>query len=86
MNTWLKSKAFWINILAIIAVVIQYLLTNGIAKQWATYEGIALALITAITTQIQGNAAAKLKTQLVELNKKIEGYIAQIALYNKQGK
>lgn len=57
-----KSKAFWLNVFAIILLVLQYSISN-FSKDWVVYEGLAVVVLNAIAGMIQSNTVTKLKKE-----------------------
>lgn len=78
MPTWIKSKFFWLNLLAIIALIIEYFIDNNLFTNYIAWEGLALVVINAISGMISSseNKAVKseniaLKAQVAALNGKV---------------
>jgi len=66
MNINWKSKALWLNVIAIVVMILQYLLnlpTNP--ATWVAWEGLGVVVLNAISGMIQSgnfnNAKAQLK-------------------------
>jgi len=57
-----KSKAFWLNVFAIILLVLQYSISN-FSKDWVVYEGLAVVVLNAIAGMIQSSTVTKLKKE-----------------------
>jgi hypothetical protein len=60
----LKSKVFWVNIVAIIIVAIQYLINNNILPDYVVWEGLALAIFDAIAAALSSQKLDTLKKSL----------------------
>ena len=67
---WWKSKWFWLDILALILVIIQYLQANPDWKNAAFGEGLALIIVTTIIGFIQNGQNTTLKKKIESLSKK----------------
>jgi hypothetical protein len=62
MLQWLKSKFFWLNVIAIALLVLQYAANNSmVPASWVKYESLAVVVLNAIAGMIQANAIRKLK-------------------------
>ena len=62
MNINWSSKALWLNVIAIVVMVLQYLLnlpTNP--ASWVVWEGLAVIVLNAITNMIQSGNLYALK-------------------------
>ena len=57
-----KSGALWLNVIAIILLVLQYTMTN-FNQSWVVYEGLAVVVLNAIAGMIQSNTVTKLKKE-----------------------
>jgi uncharacterized membrane protein len=57
-----KSKALWLNVIAIILLVLQYSISN-FSKGWVVYEGLAVVVLNAIAGMIQSSTVTKLKKE-----------------------
>ena len=57
-----KSKAIWLNLIAIILLVLQYSISN-FSKGWVVYEGLAVIVLNAIAGMIQNSTVTKLKKE-----------------------
>jgi hypothetical protein len=64
----LKSKFFWLNLIAILVLVIQYFITNEMFPAWAAYLSLAVVVLNAVAGMLQGNQVAKLKIKLDRKN------------------
>lgn len=58
---WLKSKWFWLDVLAIIVIIIQYLQANPNWKTAGFIEGLLLVVVTTIIGFIQSGQNASLR-------------------------
>ena len=67
----LKSKFFWLNLIAILALIIQQLINNNLLPQYGVYEGIAIAVLNAIAGMIQGNNLMQTKKTLTAYRNKM---------------
>ena len=65
----LKSKFFWLNLIAIAVLIIQQLINNNLLPQYGVYEGIAIAVLNAVAGMIQGQQVTMMKAKLAKLNK-----------------
>jgi uncharacterized membrane protein YjfL (UPF0719 family) len=61
---WLKSKFFWLNLIAIIIMIIQYLIDNNSLPDYAKWEVLGIVILNAIAGMIQSAEVAKLKAKL----------------------
>ncbi len=61
--SWLKSKFFWLNVIAILLAIIQYFTDNKMFTSWAPWEGLAVVILNMIAGMIQGNTVKKLKKE-----------------------
>ncbi len=59
-----KSKFFWLNVIALLILVIQYFINNNAFPEYVGWEGLALVVLNAIAGMIQSQQVAKLKAQL----------------------
>jgi hypothetical protein len=57
-----KSGALWLNVIAIILIVLQYTIAN-FNPAWVVYEGLAVVVLNAIAGMIQSNTVTKLKKE-----------------------
>jgi len=57
-----KSGALWLNVIAIILLVLQYTMTN-FNQAWVVYEGLAVVVLNAIAGMIQSNKVTMLKKE-----------------------
>ena len=66
----LKSKTLWLNVIAIILMVIQYLENwPKNPSDWLMWEGLAVVVLNAIAGMIQSqtNAALKLENKTLKI-------------------
>jgi len=60
----LKSKALWLNVIAIIIMVIQYLENwPKNPADWVIWEGLAVVVLNAIAGMVQSQTNATLKLE-----------------------
>ena len=60
----LKSKSFWINVVVIVVMIIQYVESwPNNPENWFFAEGLALAVANYILTLLQTATVAKLKLE-----------------------
>jgi flagellar motor component MotA len=62
--SWLKSRFFWLNLIAIIILIVQYLIDNNSLPDYAKWEALFIVVLNAIAGMIQSNEVAKLKAKL----------------------
>jgi hypothetical protein len=65
VNMWYQQKALWLNVIAVIVLILQYLLnlpTNP--ATWVVWEGLAVIVLNAIAGMIQGQQVYTLKAKL----------------------
>ncbi len=66
---WMKSKFFWLNVIVIIILVLQYTINNQLAPaSWVPYETMFVVVLNAIAGMIISQQVTALKRQL---NKKL---------------
>jgi hypothetical protein len=68
---WLKSKFFWLNIVGIAIVTVEYLVNNNTLPQYAAIEGLIWAVLNAILAAIQSKTVTGLKVKLSDANFRI---------------
>lgn len=59
-----KSKWFWLNLIAIIMLIIQFVIDNQMIAKYAQWEALAIVVLNAISGMIQANQVVKLKARL----------------------
>ena len=59
-----SSKFFWLNLIAIVILVIQYFINNQILVSYVAYEGLAIVVLNAIAGILQTQQVKNLKKQL----------------------
>ncbi|MDD5510617.1 MAG: hypothetical protein PHI12_07405 [Dehalococcoidales bacterium] len=64
---FLKTKWFWLNLIAIIILVIQYFVSNEMFPQYVAWEGLVLVVLNAIAGMIQSGQNTALKKQNAKL-------------------
>ena len=57
----LKSRFFWLNLIAIVLLVIQYFIQNEMFPQWVAWEGLVIVVLNAIAGMIQNQQVVTLK-------------------------
>ena len=65
----LRSKFFWLNLIAVLVLIIQQIIDNNLLPQYGVYEAIAISVLNAIAGMIQGQQVAGLKATLKKLKK-----------------
>ena len=61
----MKSKFFYLNLIAILLLVIQYSINNNLAPaKFVPYETLAVIVLNAIAGMIQSQQVAKLKVRV----------------------
>ena len=68
---FLKSKFFYLNLIALLVLALQYIIQNNMFRQYLAYEGLAVVLLNALAGMIQGQQVTKLKTSLEVAQSKI---------------
>ena len=71
MPAWMKSKFFWLNVIAIIILIVQYFIQNQTFPQWVAFEGLAIVVLNAIAGMIQGQQIATMKAKAAKLGIKL---------------
>ena len=61
MIEFLKSKALWVNVVAVIIVAIEYIINNNVLPIYVVWEGLALAIFNAIAAALATEKLTKLK-------------------------
>ena len=61
MPNWMKSKFFWLNLIAVLALVVQQVIDKNLLPQWGTLEGIVLVVLNAVAGILQGQQVYQLK-------------------------
>ena len=59
----LKSKAFWLNIIAITLAVIGYFADKGMFPNWAPWFGLLVVVLNMVSGMIQSNTVTKLRKE-----------------------
>lgn len=59
-----KSKFLWLNLIALVVLVITYLIDNDLFPQFTTWFGLALVVLNAIAGMLQTQTISKLKSKL----------------------
>ena len=59
-----SSKFFWLNLIAIVILVIQYFINNQILVSYVAYEGLAIVVLNALAGILQTQQVKNLKKQL----------------------
>ncbi|MGA2669805.1 MAG: hypothetical protein ABSF21_00050 [Dehalococcoidia bacterium] len=67
--SFLKAKFFYLNLIALVILAVQYFISNQMFTQYLAWEGLIVVLLNAIAGMIQGNQVAKLKKNLVQGSK-----------------
>ena len=68
---FIKSKFFYLNLIALLVLALQYIIQNNMFRQYLAYEGLAVVLLNALAGMIQGQQVTKLKTSLEVAQSKI---------------
>ena len=71
-----KSGALWLNLIAILLLVLQYTMTN-FNQAWVVYEGLAVVVLNAIAGMIQSQTLIKTKAKLAEAVKRLASFSIQ---------
>jgi hypothetical protein len=66
-----KSKFFYLNLIAVAVLVIQYVITNQLFPAWAGYFSLAVVILNAIAGMIQGQQIANLKAKLKAMKQQV---------------
>lgn len=66
----LKSKFFWLNIIAIVVLIIQYFIDNEMLAEYVKWEALAVVVLNAIAGMIQSQQTTTLKKQIKKLQVK----------------
>jgi len=64
MLDWLKSKFFWLNVIAIVIATIQYFIDNQMFVEWIKWEALIVVILNMIAGMIQATTVSKLKAIL----------------------
>jgi hypothetical protein len=59
-----KSKFFWLNLIALVLLVINYFIENGMFPNFLTWWGLAVVILNAIAGMIQNTQLMKAKNEL----------------------
>lgn len=59
----LKSKWFWLNVIAIVLAVIQYFIDNQMFVDWLPLEGLVIVILNMVAGMIQSQQVAQLKAK-----------------------
>jgi membrane protein YdbS with pleckstrin-like domain len=68
----LKSKFFWLNLIALAILIVQYFVTNQMFTQWLAWEGLAIVVLNAIAGMIQTQQVVELKAQNAKLTAQLK--------------
>jgi small basic protein len=69
---WYTSKWLWLNVIAIVILILQYTMDNSLVPAaWVPYESLAVVVLNAIAGILQSNAVRKLKSQAATLDSEI---------------
>jgi magnesium-transporting ATPase (P-type) len=78
MTKFWTQKIFWVNILALVLVGLNYAITNNLFPKFTVWIDLAIAILTAIGNAIGGGTqVAKLKGQLNTAVKKLASFSIQ---------
>lgn len=67
-----KSKFFWLNLIAVLVLVIQYFITNEMFPAWAAYFSLAVVILNAIAGMLQSQQMTTLKLKLKTTQDKLK--------------
>ena len=70
----LKSRFFWLNLLAICVLIIQYFINNQMFPSYIGWEGLALVVLNAIAGMLQSNTVTLLKNVYPDWKASVTGY------------
>jgi len=66
----LKSKFFWLNIIALVILTVQYTMKfSMLPDSWLPLEGLVLVLLNAIAGMLQSQQLSKAKAEIVQLKR-----------------
>ena len=61
---WYQSKFFWLNLIALVLLIVNYFLSNDIFPNFNVWWGLIVVVLNAIAGMIQATQVARLKAKL----------------------
>lgn len=66
--SWLKSKIFWLNLIALVILVLQYAIDNNLVPaEWVPIEALIVVVLNAIANMITSNQVTGLRAKVKKL-------------------